>query len=162
MDTRIRDLDPIATRPLFDIVVDLHPKQSFGAGPLGTRVLHGSAGGTFEGPQLRGTVLPIGGDWALYRPDGAMQLDVRLALRTSEGDLIHMTYGGRWIVPQAQRAALADARTRHAVDPASYYFRTTPLFETGSIRYAWLNDAVCIGSGYLVEGGVAYKVFQVL
>jgi hypothetical protein len=162
MDARIRNIGPITTEPLFDIVVDLHPKLNFGTGPLGMRVLFGSAGGTFEGPKLRGTVLPVGGDWATFRADGAMLLDVRLGLQTSEGDLIHMTYGGRWIVPLAQRDALADAKTRHLVDPASYYFRTHPVFETGSARYAWLNDVVCIGSGYLVEGGVAYKVFQVL
>jgi hypothetical protein len=162
MDARIRNLDSITTEPLFDIVVDLHPKLNFGTGPFGTRVLYGSAGGTFEGPKLRGRVLPVGGDWALFRPDGAMLLDVRLGLQTSEGDLIHMIYGGRWIVPQEQRAALADVKARHTVDPATYYFRTNPLFETGSARYAWLNDAVCIGSGYLVEGGVAYKVVRVL
>ena len=43
-----------------------------------------------------------------------------------------------------------------------YYFRTTPLFETGDARYLWLNDVVAIGSGYLVEGGVAYRVSQVV
>jgi hypothetical protein len=48
------------------------------------------------------------------------------------------------------------------VDPARYYFRTNPLFETGADRYAWLNDIVCVGSGYLVEGGIAYKVAEVV
>ncbi|WP_083889617.1 DUF3237 family protein [Nocardia pneumoniae] len=48
------------------------------------------------------------------------------------------------------------------VDPSRYYFRTTPLFETGSSRYSWLNDSVCVGSGYVVDGGVAYHVEQVL
>jgi Protein of unknown function (DUF3237) len=37
-----------------------------------------------------------------------------------------------------------------------------PLFETGSSDYAWLNDVVAVGSGYLAEGAVAYRVAQVL
>ena len=32
------------------------------------------------------------------------------------------------------------------VDPAAYYFRTTPRFETGSSRYGWLNDLIAVGS----------------
>ena len=162
MDARVRELAAVSTELLFDMVVDLHPKLNFGAGPLGTRVYFGSAGGSFEGPDVRGAVLPGGGDWTLFRPDGVMTLDVRLGLRTDDGELIHMTYGGRWIVPAELRAALADLDKRHTIDPSRYYFRTNPMFETGSKRYAWLNDAVCVGSGYLIEGGVAYRVFRVL
>jgi hypothetical protein len=146
---------------LFDMVVDLHPRQDFDQGPLGRRVLFGSAGGTFEGETLRGAVLAGGGDWALFRANGVMTLDVRLTLRTDDGALVLMTYGGRWVTPPELREAMSDQGRRHEIDPAHYYFRTNPLFETGSDRYAWLNDVVAIGSGYLVQGGVAYKVFQV-
>jgi len=31
-----------------------------------------------------------------------------------------------------------------------------------SKQYAWLNDIVCVGIGYLVEGGIAYKIFKLL
>jgi hypothetical protein len=107
-------------------------------------------------------VLAGGGDWALFRSDGAMTLDVRLTLRTDDDALIHMTYGGRWITPPELRADMSDPDKRCHVDPARYYFRTNPLFETGSPKYAWLNDIVCVGTGYLIEGGIAYKVSQVL
>jgi hypothetical protein len=107
-------------------------------------------------------VLAGGGDWALFRPDGAMSLDVRLTLRTHDGALVYMSYGGRWITPPELRAEIADPARRHQIDPISYYFRTNPLFETGAQPCAWLNDIVCVGAGYLVEGGVAYKVAQVV
>ncbi|GAA4503701.1 DUF3237 domain-containing protein [Actinoallomurus oryzae] len=161
-DPRVKDVGEIQTEFLFDIVVDLNPRLNFGRGPVGQRVLFGSAGGTFEGPRLRGEVLPGGGDWALFRPDGAMLLDVRLALRTDDGALLHMTYGGRYTTPPELRAEMADHATRHRVSPSRYYFRTNPLFETGAESHAWLNDIVCVGSGYLVEGGIAYKIFQVV
>lgn len=162
IDPRVKAVGEIATAHLFDIVVDLQPKLDFGGGPFGRRILFGSAGGSFEGPELRGEVLPGGGDWALFRADGAMLLDVRLTLRTHDGALLHMSYGGRWITPPDLRAQMADAAHRHLVDPARYYFRTNPLFETGAKQYAWLNDVVCVGIGYLVEGGIAYKVSRVL
>jgi len=161
MDTRIKTLGEIKTEHLFDIVVDLNPRLNIGEGPFGRRILFGAAGGSFEGRKLRGEVLGGGGDWALFRPDGAMTLDVRLTLRTHDGALVHMTYGGRWIIPAELRAAMADPVERYRVDPARYYFRTNPLFETGADQYGWLNDIVCIGMGYLVEGGVAYRVAQV-
>ncbi|WP_054811967.1 DUF3237 domain-containing protein [Nocardia arizonensis] len=147
MDARIRTAQKIDTAELFDIVVDLEPRLDFGAGPLGRRVLFRAAGGSFEGERLRGTVVTGGGDWALFRPDGTMLLDVRLTLRTDDEELVHMTYQGRWV---------------RSIDPERGYFRTAPLFETGSTRYGWLNDIVCVGTGYLVDGGVAYHVEQVL
>jgi hypothetical protein len=157
-DARVRDIGEITTRHLLDIVVDLNPRLEIGAG----RTLFGSAGGTFHGPRLHGEVLPGGGDWALFRPDGTMTLDVRLTLRTHDEALVHMTYGGRWVIPPGLRTDLADPARRYEMDPARYYFRTNPLFETGAEQYAWLNDLVCVGSGYLVAGGIAYKVAEVL
>jgi hypothetical protein len=161
-DPRVKAVGEIKTAPLFDIVVDLNPRLDIGDGPFGRRILFGAAGGSFEGLKLRGEVLPGGGDWALFRPDGAMALDVRLTLRTHDDALVHMTYGGRWITPTELRADMVDPVQRYQVDPARYYFRTNPLFETGAKQYAWLNDIVCIGSGYLIEGGIAYKVSQVV
>jgi Protein of unknown function (DUF3237) len=160
-DPRVKAIDDVEAAYLFDIVVDLNPRADFGRGPLGQRVLFGAAGGSFEGPKLRGAVLPGGGDWALFRPDGAMVLDVRLTLRTHDDALVHMTYGGRWIIPPELRVDLADPVKRYQVDPRRYYFRTNPLFETGARAYAWLNDIVCVGSGYLIEGGIAYKVYEI-
>lgn len=160
-DPRMKVIGEITTRHLFDMIVDLSPRLEIGAGPLGRRILFGSAGGTFYGPRLCGEVLPGGGDWALFRPDGAMTLDVRLTLRTHDEALVHMTYSGRWIIPPELRGDLADPARRYDIDPSRYYFRTNPLLETGAEHYGWLNDIVCVGSGYLIPGGIAYKVAQV-
>ena len=156
-DPRIKDVGEARTAHLFDIVVDLAEPL-----PIGPRVLFGAVGGTFDGPRLRGDVLPGGGDWAQFRPDGTMVLDVRLTLRTHDGALVHLSYGGRWVIPPDLRECVADRARRHEIDPARYYFRTNPLFETGSPDHAWLNNVVGVGSGYLVEGGIAYRVSEVL
>jgi hypothetical protein len=162
MDPRVRTFEDIRTEHLFDIVVDLGPRLNIGQGPIGRRMLFGAEGGSFEGPKLRGAVLSGGGDWALFRADGSMTLDVRLTLRTHDDALIHMTYGGRWIISVDVQSDIADPHKKYQVDPGHYYFRTNPLFETGAKQYAWLNDIVCVGRGYLIDNGVAYKVAQVL
>jgi hypothetical protein len=161
-DSRVKAVGEFKVEHLFDMVVDLNPRLDIGAGPLGQRVVFGAAGGSFEGPELRGEVLAGGGDWALFRSDGAMMLDARLTLRTHDAALVHMAYGGRWIIPPESRADVADPIRRSQIDPARYYFRTNPLFETGANQYVWLNDIVCIGSGYLIEGGVAYRISRVM
>jgi hypothetical protein len=99
------------------------PKRNIGDGPLGLRILFGAAGGTFEGPRLRGEVVPGGGDWALFRADGAMSLDVRPTLRTHDSALVQMTYGGRWITPPELRSRWPTPRsdirsTRRAITSA--------------------------------------------
>jgi hypothetical protein len=47
------------------------------------------------------------------------------------------------------------------VDPALYYMRTTPVFETGDPRYAWLNRIVCIATGARRPAAVELEVFEV-
>lgn len=64
---------------LFEARVKLHlPAMDVGPTPDGQRVIFFIKGGEFEGPRLRGRVMPdAGADWIRIRPDGSSQLDVR-------------------------------------------------------------------------------------
>src|SRR5881397_66993 len=73
---------------------DLEAPQVIGATPMGTRQVFIVKGGTVEGPRIKGKLLPGGGDWALVRSDGAVQLDVRATIQTDDGALVYGTYGG--------------------------------------------------------------------
>jgi hypothetical protein len=42
-----------------------------------------------------------------------------------------------------------------------YYMRTTPRFETGDARYAWLNRIVCVATGARHTDAVELEVFEV-
>src|SRR5881409_436164 len=97
-------------------VVVEHP-QKIGAVPLGTRATVPIAGGRFEGPRLRGRVLPGGGDWTLLRADGVLELDLRLTLETDDGALIDMRSFGLRHAPPEVMAALARGER---VDPSTY------------------------------------------
>ena len=48
------------------------------------------------------------------------------------------------------------------VDPASYYFRMVPQFETSSSQYGWLNRLVAIAKGDREPSGPKYTVYEVL
>ena len=48
------------------------------------------------------------------------------------------------------------------VDPGEYYFRTTPVFETGSEKYSWLNKIIALGVGALAPARVRYKVYEIV
>ena len=92
-------------------------------------------------------------------PDGSTLLDVRLALKTEDGAMIAMTYRG---VRHGTADVLARLNRGEAVDPAEYYSRINPMFETADSRYGWLNTILGIGIGYRYTGGVMYSVFQVV
>lgn len=144
---------------LFTAKFDVATPQILENTPFGTRVIAGINSGTFEGPKLRGTVAPGGGDWILIRHDGATQMDVRLTLVTDDEHLIYMTYRGVRHGPKE----VIDRLTRgEAVDPTEYYFRNAPFFETGSEKYGWLNRIVAVGTGHRFPDGPVYKVFQIL
>jgi hypothetical protein len=153
-------MNALRSQLLFNIDIALHPIQQLGVTPVGGRRIAPVSGGSFEGPRLRGKVLPhAGGDWVLIRNDGSLQLDVRLTLETDDRALIYMSYRGvRHGSPEIdQRLARGEP-----VDPASYYFRTAPFFESGAAKYAWLNNIVAVGVGERLPNGVRYEVFEIL
>ena len=84
----------IATEFLYEAHIDLAPPEAIGASPFGTRNVFIVTGGTFEGPRMRGTVRPGGGDWFLTLANGVGELDVRGTMQTHDGALILVTYHG--------------------------------------------------------------------
>jgi len=144
---------------LFEMRLQVGPPQALGATPAGKRYIAYVTGGTFEGPKIRGRALPGGGDWVVVRPDRVFQLDVRLTLQTDDGALIYTTYRG---ARHGSREVMSKIAAGDPVDADDYYFRTTPYFETGSDRHAWLNGIVSVGIGQDIPGGVIYRVHRIL
>ena len=150
----------IETRPLFEIRLQVPQVLDIGDTPLGRRRIATVTGGEFEGERLRGTVVGApAGDWLLQRADGVTVLDVRLLLRTDDGEHIYMAYRGLRHGPADVMARLAAGES---VDPATYYFRIAPVFETAATKYAWLNRIVAVGKGRREPTGPIYSVEEVL
>jgi hypothetical protein len=148
----------IATQFLFKIALDV-PVLALGDTPYGGRRIARLGGGSFEGPKLRGIVLPGGGGWMILRGDGVLDIEVRIVLETDDKQMIYMHWKGYRHGPKE----VIDRLNRgDEVDPASYYFRTTPYFETSSERYAWLNCICAIATGSRVGDRRGFQVYEVL
>ena len=50
----------------------------------------GITGGEFDGPLLRGKVLPGGADWQIVHEDGTATIDTRYTLETHDGGLVYV------------------------------------------------------------------------
>jgi hypothetical protein len=146
------------TRLLMTLRVTVATPQNIAAVPHGIRRTVPITGGDFDGPSLRGSVLPGGsGDWLLLRADGVLELDFRATLRTDDGALIWMRSLGLRHGPPDVMEAMARGE---AVDPATYYFRTTPRFETSHPAYAFLNRRLAVATGDRRPEGPVYTIHE--
>lgn len=149
----------IRTRPLFTMRLEVGEMLAVGETPAANRRIGIVTGGRFEGERLSGQVLGGGSDWQDLRDDGATTLDVRLHLKTDDGALIVTRYQGLRHGPADVMRKIAAGEL---VDPADYYFRTNPVFETASEKYGWLNRILAIGTGHRFPDGPVYNLFEVL
>ena len=131
--------------PELEFALELKVKlgQAYGVGETanGNRFIIPITGGTFEGPNIKGEVLPGGAD---YQMQGKNHTDIEAiyCIRTDDGVNIHIRNKG--II-------------------AGNYFYCSPKFEAPlNSKYSWLNDAifVCRPSGFM-DGGIMLKVWKV-
>jgi hypothetical protein len=143
---------------LFELTAQIDRPQRIGETGHGNRQIIPVTGGSFEGPSLKGKVLPGGGDWSIVRPNGVAELDVRLTLETEDGALLYAHYPGYLTnVPQI----MGRWRSGEDIPLDEYYFAVTPQFETSSEALAWLGRTVCVGIGKVIARGVQYRVYAV-
>jgi hypothetical protein len=147
------------SRPLVTVRILAAPSQTLGTVPHGLRTFVPVSGGDFEGPRLRGRILPGGGDALLLRSDGVLELDLRIVLETDDRALVYMTFQGLRHGPPDVIAALGRGEV---VDPARYYFRTAPRFETTSEKYAFLNRILAISESETRPDGAMHRIEEVL
>jgi hypothetical protein len=116
---------PLQTAFVYEAIVEIGAAVEVGPTPQGERRYIPITGGTFEGPRLRGTVLPGGADWQTTRPDGATELDALYSMRCDDGTVIVV---------------------RNTGIAARGYLRTAPRFEAPAGPHAWLNESQFVGS----------------
>jgi hypothetical protein len=148
----------LAMEFVLEATVTVASPLEIGATPLGHRRAIHITGGRFAGPRLKGTVVPGGADWQIIRADGVTELTAVYELKTDDGTLIHVTNRGLRHGPAEVMQRLARGEP---VDPASYYFRTTPVFEAPAGPYDWLNRSIFIATGARSANEVRVRVFEV-
>jgi hypothetical protein len=141
-------LPAVSVTPVLQLLytsrIEIAAPQEFGNTPHGQRRVINITGGSFSGPSLSGRILPGGADWQVVRSDGVVEVEARYTLETKDGALIYIR---NWGLRHGPPAVIRRLGAGEKVDPSEYYFRTTPVFETGAPEYAWLNGIVAVAVG---------------
>jgi len=145
-------------RHLCDINAELGEILTVGDTSRGWRRIIPIVGGTVEGERLRGRVINLGADWQTIFADGVAELDTRYGIETNDGALIDIRNFGYRHGPKDVLDAVARGDD---VDPATYYMRTHPRFETADERYSWLNRTIFVGTGSRQASSVGITIFEV-
>ncbi|GAA0277172.1 hypothetical protein GCM10009127_17420 [Alteraurantiacibacter aestuarii] len=122
---------------LYESTVTLGQVVEVGETARGTRRIIPITGGTFEGPDIRGEILPMGWDWQLDRADGCTDVVADYFLRTDDGVVINVVNTGT-ICPPGEDGPVP--------------VRTSPVFEAPLGKYQYLGQGGYIGTLGLATG----------
>lgn len=145
--------------PQLEFVVELKVKcdgaYQVGQTSHGNRFIIPIVGGSFEGPQMKGIVLPGGADYQLQdHKNGRTELEAIYSIRTDDGVNIHIRNRGLICTGQDSEGK------------PQFYFRTAPQFEAPmDSKYAWLNNAIYVcqpSMGGDDPGIICLKIWKVL
>lgn len=143
--------------PTLEFVCELHVKlgQTYTVGQTahGARVVIPITGGTFEGPNMKGTVLEGGADYQLVdQAKGRNEIEAIYSIKTDDGVYIHIRNCGLIVTG------------KNTDGSPNFYFRCAPKFEAPSdSKYDWLNNSLflCKPGGFTPEG-ISLRVWRVL
>jgi len=143
----------------FELRVEASLLPAMGKTPRGTRKIVALNGGSFEGPHIKGKIIPGGYDWQLLRHDEVTDIEARYILQTDDGAMITIVNTGLRHGPENVMQQMAQGQD---VDPSLYYFRSIPCFETSEKKYEWLNKHIFIANGIRKPSHVIIHVWKVL
>jgi hypothetical protein len=142
----------------FELRVTVGAPVEIGQVPRGRRRIVSILGGTFDGPGIKGKVVPGGADWQIIRADGFSELDTRYMLETDKGQIVYVQNAG---MRHAAPAVMEKLLKGETVDPKLVYFRTIPTFETAAPDLQWLTRSVFIGTGERYPTEVVIRFWRV-
>jgi hypothetical protein len=129
----------------FEETVTLGEVTMPGATARGERIIIPITGGTFEGPGIKGIVIPGGWDWQLRRADGCTDVKADYFLQTDDDVVINVVNTG--VICTGEGGALLPVRTH-------------PVFEAPRGKYEWLSQNAFVGTLELAppEQGAAVRI----
>ena len=138
---------PQATlEPMGVLHVQLGDMVEVGGGPKGPRVVVDVVSIDLQSDKITASLATNdAADWLTIADDGKLGcLDVRFTLKTNDGAFIFVEYQGRGDMETGLIAA-------------------APTFQTGSEKYAWLNNiqAISAGNVNLETGELVYNLYEV-
>lgn len=144
------DIEEAGLEFLAEVEAELAPAHMLLDAPYGGRLIVDVTAARVEGPRLRANLLgSAAADWVTVSPDGKTgALDVRATLKTDDGAILFSEYRGRV----------------HFGPDGLHRVFTSPRYETGDPRYAWLNGLQCVGKGIssMKERRLRYRLYAVI
>ena len=116
-------------------------------------------GGEVRGQGIKGTILPVGADFQIVRPNELIELEAKYAFETDDGAVVYVENKGIRFGPME---LLQKLKRGEPVDPKLIYCRTSPKFETGAEKYRWLMQHIFVASAARHADRVVIDVHQVL
>ncbi len=146
----------------FTVSIDLTKAIFLKPSSMGaTRAAVWAALGSFEGPRIKGRVIPMsGGDYPLVRPNGVIDFDARYLLEADDGTPIYLqSRGYRW----AKTSEIAEKMARNEdVEWDDYYMRVSPKFDVPEGPHEWLGKHIFVGVAEKVPGANRIHYFMML
>jgi hypothetical protein len=133
---------------VYEAIIDIADVQNLGQSLQGQRFIVNILGGEFNGPCLKGKVLPGGADRQLLRPDGVKELDALYEIQTDDGTVITV-----------HNQVVVDMPTQE-----QRYARSVVKFRAPAGQYEWLNRRVFVGNLEPLKpsrNAVKIRIFQV-
>ena len=119
----------------------------------GQRTIIPITGGTFEGPNIQGTIINGGADYQLNnKATGRTELEAIYCIKTDDGVNIHVRNRG-----------IINSGKDDQGNP-TFYFKAAPQFEAPvDSKYAWLNNAIFVCQPDFSGGfkGIVLNVWKV-
>ena len=129
---------------LFEETVLLAEDIKVGETPYGKRNIIPIIGGSFSGPNIKGTIMPGGWDWQLIT-ERCVKIAADYMIKTDDGVIINIQNKGRFCQPSEGEP----------IDPI-----TTPVFDAPIGKYDHLNSGAYVGTleGIKVDGKPAVRI----
>jgi len=150
--------DPRLT-PVYRLEATVGPPLDLGAIAQGQRRIVPLTGGSFDGPELSGTLVAgASADWQTVLPDGTALGDIRYTLQTQAGELLYVQSRS---VRHGPAEVLARLGRGEDVDPSEYTFRAATHIAAAAPALEWLNKGVFVTVGGRAPAGVVYETYLV-
>ena len=139
----------------FDLQLKVTLGEAYTCGETqhGQRTIIPITGGTFEGPNIKGTIINGGADYQLNnKATGRTELEAIYCIKTDDGVNIHVR----------NRGIIANGKDEQG-NP-TFYFKAAPQFEApADSKYAWLNNAIFVCQPDFSGGfkGIVLNVWKV-
>lgn len=135
----------IALEPLGHMRIRIAEHLRLEHAAFGTRVIGTAVSCVWDGgPVTASQVDPPANDWLTVDADGHGQVDARMVMRTADGAVILVRYGGR-LTYTAEGASIV----------------TAPTFETNDDRYRWLNHVQAVAKGRRDGLDLVYELYAI-